>query len=203
MDDYVDLHKRKHKEKAWPHYAEYIKSSFRDVDVDQADPAYVVEFLTSNWNGKLQMQRVVRAFLSGLFSWCLIKRHMSVNSCREVKLKKPKAWDVYIPDGHFITIRNALAKEKGGREIRSGEPYGATAVRSAWDRACERAGLGNVVYTIKGIRAKALTDAERAGYTMEQLRIAAAHSDIKTTEIYLKPRLTLTSVVRMNMPKAG
>jgi hypothetical protein len=38
---------------------------------------------------------------------------------------------------------------------------------------------------------------------MEQLRIAAAHSDIKTTEIYLKSRLTPTSVVRMNMPKAG
>ncbi|RSK75884.1 integrase [Pandoraea apista] len=285
VDDYVDQHKKKHKEKAWPHYAEYVKSSFRDVDVDQVDPAYVVEFLTTNWDGKLHMQRVMRAFLSGFFAWCILKRHMTSNPCREVKLKKPKARDVYITDGHFIAIRDALAKEANGREVRSGEmmqcfvdlcyltmqrstdvrnlmwadvdreakvihfqpsktadstgeavdwpitpeidavlerartfgkvkgkhvihslsgkPYGATAVRSAWDRACVRAGLGEAVYTVKDIRAKAMTDAERAGYTMEQLRVAAAHSDVKTTEIYLKSRLTPTSVIRMNLPKAG
>ena len=58
-----------------------------------------------------------------------------------------------------------MGKIKGRNVIHSlsGEPYGATAVRSAWGRACERAGLGDVVYMIKDIRAKALTDAERAG----------------------------------------
>jgi hypothetical protein len=39
---------------------------------------------------------------------------------------------------------------------------------------------------VKDIRAKALTDAERAGYSIEQLHVAAAHVDSKTTEIYVK-----------------
>jgi len=97
-----------------------------------------------------------------------------------------------------------FGKVKGKHIIHSltGKPYGATEVRCAWDRAYKRAGLDEVVYTVKDIRAKALTDAERAGHTMEQLRVTAAHSDVKTTEIYLKSRLTPTSVVRMNMPRA-
>lgn len=174
------------------------------------------------------MQRVMRAFLSGFFTWCIIKRHMTHNPCREVRIKKPKSRDVYIPDGHFIAIREALVKDKNGCTVRSGEimqcfvdlcyltmqrstdvrnlqwsnvdrdakvihflpsktedstgeavdwpitpeidavlerartfgkvksthvihslsgkPHKATAVRSAWDRACVRAGLGDVVY---------------------------------------------------------
>ncbi|WP_240493667.1 tyrosine-type recombinase/integrase [Pandoraea sp. ISTKB] len=285
VDQYVDLHKKKHKEKAWPHYGTYVKAAFRDLDADQVDTAYVVDFLTSNWEEKLPMQRVMRAFLSGFFSWCIVKRNMTQNPCREVRLKKPKTRGIYIPDDHFIAIRDALMKGKNGRPLRSGEiiqcfvdlcyltmqrstdvrnlrwsdvdrdakvihflpsktedstgeavdwpitaeidavlerarafgkvkgthvihslsgkPYKATTVRSAWDRACDRAGLENVVYTIKDIRAKAITDADGAGYTMEQLRVAAAHSDVKTTEIYVKSRLIPTSVVKIKIPKAG
>ncbi len=46
---------------------------------------------------------------------------MTSNPCREVNLKKPKARAVYITDGHFIAIRDALAKEASGRDVRSGE----------------------------------------------------------------------------------
>jgi hypothetical protein len=38
---------------------------------------------------------------------------------------------------------------------------------------------------------------------VEQLRVAAAHSDVKTTEIHLKSRRIPTSIAQINMPKSG
>lgn len=49
-----------------------------------------------------------------------------------------------------------------------GLPYESTAFLAAWDRAAERAGLGAMPYTVKDIRAKALTDAKRAGYDIDR-----------------------------------
>lgn len=303
IDTYVREHKAAHREKAWPMYGNYAKQSFADRDVHQVDPADVKDFLKDNWTGKPHMQRVMRSFLSGLFDWCIGKRMISANPCREVRLKKPKKRDTYIPDADFMAIRSNLveytrktksgkvvatkmpagdmvqcfvdlcyltaqrstevrllrwkrdAKDPGGaswvdREAgvihfvptktedttaeavdwpltpeieavlerarslgtvkgqyvihsKNGQPYTANGLLSAWKRAAGRAELSEKRYTVKDIRAKALTDAERAGYSMEQLKVAAAHADAKTTEIYVKARTTPVSEVRLHLPKAS
>lgn len=302
--EYVRLHKAEHKEKAWPAYGKYAGEAFKDAHLRQITPADVIDFLRDNWTGKLHMQRVMRSFMSGFFEWCIGKRLIAANPCREVKLKKPKPRDVYIPDAHFHAIRAKLLsyvrKTKEGQEIvtkvpagdmaqcfvdlcyltaqRSteirllrwapdatahggaswvdwdakvihfvptktedstaeavdwpitpevkrvlkraqsigkvksslyvfhsleGKPYEANALLTAWKRAAKRAGLLEHGYTVKDIRAKALTDAERAGYSIEQLQVAAAHADSKTTEIYVKARAVPVSEVRLKLPKAG
>lgn len=302
--EYVRLHKAGHREKAWPAYGRYAEESFKDANLAAIAPADVAEFLRLNWAGKLHMQRVMRSFMSGFFDWCIGKRLIAVNPCREVKLKKPKARDVYISDAHFVAIRAKLLsyvrKTKDGQEIVSkvpagdmmqcfvdlcyltvqrsteirllrwkpeagtaggaswvdwdakvihfvptktedstgeavdwpitpqiekvlkraqatgkvkssqyvihsidGQPYAANALLTAWKRAARRAKLEDAGYTVKDIRAKALTDAERAGYSIEQLQVAAAHADPRTTEIYVKARSVPVSEVRLKLPKAG
>lgn len=302
--EYVRLHKAQHKEKAWPAYGKYAGEAFKDFRLAAVAPADVVDFLRQNWTGKLHMQRVMRSFMSGFFDYCIGKRLIAANPCREVKLKKPKARDVYIPDAHFGAIRARLVsyvrKTKAGQDIVSkvpagemmqcfvdlcyltaqrsteirllrwkadpgaaggsswvdwdakvihfvptktedstaeavdwpitpeikavltraqtlgkvkssqfvihsikGQPYEANALLTAWKRAAKRAGLLEHGYTIKDIRAKALTDAERAGYSIEQLQVAAAHADPKTTEIYVKARSVPVSEVRLKLPKAS
>ena len=301
--EYVRLHKAEHKEKAWPAYGRYAGESFKDFYLASVAPADVVDFLRLNWTGKLHMQRVMRSFMSGFFDWCIGKRLIAANPCREVKLKKPKARTVYITDAHFAAIRARLANyvrtTKAGQKIVSkvpagemmqcfvdlcyltaqrsteirllrwkgdpgaaggsswvdwdakvihfvptktedstaeavdwpitpqikavlkraqatgkvkscqfvihsieGQPYAANALLTAWKRAARRAGLSEAGYTVKDIRAKALTDAERAGYSIAQLQVAAAHADPKTTEIYVKSRAVPVSEVRLRVPKA-
>src|SRR5712691_6158359 len=80
-----------------------------------------------------------------------------------------------------------------------GAPYTMSGLRSAWKRACARAGIKNA--TIKDLRAKALTDARRAGYGKEALQVAAAHASYETTEIYLKPFEEPLSTVRLTLPE--
>jgi integrase len=296
IDQYVRERKHQHKEKAWPKYGEYAGKGFRNVNVADVKPTHVTNWLKVKYADKLSMQRVMRAFLSGFFQWCVDNGRRDTNPCGEVKLKKPKARKTYITDEHFARIRDAMliytyttgaGKTITGRvntgpmmqcfvdlcfltaqrstDIRAltwsqvdraagvihfvpsktedssgaavdftitpeiaavldrvreidgvqrigetpvihaldGKPYGATAVRSAWDRACERAALTAENYTVKDIRAKALTDAERAGYDIEALKIAAAHSDTKTTQIYLKQREVPVSDVRLRVPKSA
>jgi integrase len=79
-----------------------------------------------------------------------------------------------------------------------GQRYTAHGLGSNWDRACERAGVKNA--TLKDLRAKALTDAKKLGYHMEDIQVAAAHSDAKTTEGYIKDRITPVSNIRLPMP---
>ena len=81
-----------------------------------------------------------------------------------------------------------------------GEVYAAAAMRMAWNSACERAGLKGARYTVKDIRAKAATDAKRAGYDLDEIMAALAHSDAKTTEIYLKQREVPLSNLRLKVP---
>ena len=76
-------------------------------------------------------------------------------------------------------------------------PYTMSGLRSAWKRACKRAGIANA--RIKDLRAKSLTDARRAGYGKEALQIAAAHASFETTEIYLKPFEEPMSTVRLTL----
>lgn len=79
-----------------------------------------------------------------------------------------------------------------------GSPYTMSGIRSAWVRACRRAEVKNA--TIKDLRPKALTDAERAGYRIEELKTAAAHSSVTTTEGYLKTYREPVSRVELRLP---
>lgn len=299
IDEYVRKHRHLHKEKAWHKYGDYAGNGFRNSDVEGVKPTHVSNWLKVKYADKLPMQRVMRAFLSGFFQWCIDTGKIDTNPCREVKLKKPKSRSVYITDDHFARIRTALltytyvvhkdtpkektitAKVQTGpmmqcffdlcyltaqrstdvraltwaqidrdagvihfvpsktedssgaavdwpitpeiaavldrvRELDGvqrigklpvihaldGKPYGATAVRSAWDRACERAGLTDADYTVKDIRAKAATDAKRAGYDLDEIMAALAHTDAKTTEIYLKQRDVPLANLRLAVPVA-
>lgn len=78
------------------------------------------------------------------------------------------------------------------------QPYTTNGIGTAFRRAAERAGIEGA--TLKGLRAKALTDAKIAGYEMKQLRIAAAHTDEAMTEEYIKIRLPERSEVILAMP---
>ncbi|MGE5623102.1 MAG: tyrosine-type recombinase/integrase [Bacillota bacterium] len=266
----------------WKRQAENVKAAFKDWNVEQIDTAAVHDFLMDNWADKLHMQRVMRAWMSGFFGWCILRRLVTANPCKELKLKKPKARKVYITDTDFLAIRAALMIGRDGkktatgdmmqcfidlcyltaqrstdvrllkwtavdepaklihfepsktedssgvavdwpitREIgavlkrakklepicdyvirdRNGKPKTAAAVRDAWKDACDRAGLAGKKYTIKDIRAKALTDGMKAGHSMEDLRIAGAHTDVETTAIYIKQREVPVSNVRLKIPK--
>lgn len=291
---YVEAERHSHKEAAWPMYGEYVKAAFADVNVAQIDAAYIDEFLTQKWEGKLAMQRVMRSFMSGFCRWCIRNRLMRDNPCQHIKLKKPKPRKAYITDDQFAAIRRALVTDKLGHRVPAGEmmqcyidlcyltaqrttdirllrwsqvddaagvihfvpsktedssgvavdwpitpeiravlnrardlgkrtpskvsdlldaradktviqtltgaAYGATGVRSAWDRACERVGIDG--FTLRDIRAKALTDAKRAGYDIDDLMVASAHTNAKTTEIYIKQRETPLSQIRLKIPDA-
>lgn len=52
----------------------------------------------------------------------------------------------------------------------------------------KRAELGEMDYTVKDARAKALTDAKKAGYDIKALQVAGVHADRSTTEGYIKQR---------------
>ncbi|MCM2537673.1 tyrosine-type recombinase/integrase [Burkholderia glumae] len=300
IDQYARENKHAHKEKAWPKYGEYAGNGFRKVNVEDVRPGHVTNWLKVKYAGKLPMQRVMRAFLSGFFQWCIDKGRINTNPCREVKLRKPKPRQTYITDAHFIAIRNAMltttykihegkpeekeitAKVQTGpmvqcfidlcyltaqrsteirnlrwsdidrqagvihfipsktedssgvrvdfsitpeidavlarvREIdgrptigdaavihtRQGKPYSANALLKAWKEAAKRAGLEMHGYTVKDIRAKALTDGERAGYDVKALQVAAAHTDAKMTETYIKQRAVPVAEVRLTVPKSA
>lgn len=74
-------------------------------------------------------------------------------------------------------------------------------VRDDWMKACAKAGLKNERYTVKDIRAKALTDADSKGYSLQELSIAAVHTATQTTAIYLKRKKVPVSNVVLDMPE--
>lgn len=86
---------------------------------------------------------------------------------------------------------------------RTGRPWGDTTALQVWRRACDRAGLQKYGYTIKDIRAKAITDAADNGYTIEQLRIAAVHTKTTTTQVYFKGKKNGKSEVKMATKKSA
>ena len=65
-----------------------------------------------------------------------------------------------------------------------GTPLSASAVKSAWRRARSRAGAPDA--WMRDLRPKALSDAKRAGLSLQQLADAAGHASVTTTEIYLR-----------------
>jgi integrase len=85
---------------------------------------------------------------------------------------------------------------------RHGQPYTAGGIASLFKRACRRAGIDGV--TLKDIRAKAATDVKERGYDEAQISVALAHTDAKTTRIYLRGREVPVSEVTLKLPpKAG
>jgi len=74
-------------------------------------------------------------------------------------------------------------------------------VRDDWMKARAKAGLKNNLYTVKDIRAKALTDADRKGYSLQELSVAAVHTATQTTEIYLKGKKVPVSNIVLDMPE--
>lgn len=86
---------------------------------------------------------------------------------------------------------------------RTGKPWGDTTALQVWRRACDRAELQQYGYTIKDIRAKAITDAADNGYTIEQLRIAAVHTKSTTTQVYFKGKKNGKSEVKMATKKSA
>lgn len=79
-----------------------------------------------------------------------------------------------------------------------GKPFQATGLRSAWARAAERAGVEGV--TLKDIRPMAITRAKKLGHDMKNLAVAAAHSDEKTTEGYIREQEVPVSTVTLPLP---
>lgn len=86
---------------------------------------------------------------------------------------------------------------------RSGKFQTDTTALAVWRRACIAVNLPYPAYTIKDIRAKALTDAERAGYDVKAIKDAAAHAKISTTETYFKQRNIPISEIRLKIPKSA
>ncbi|HGL4260234.1 tyrosine-type recombinase/integrase [Burkholderia dolosa] len=304
VGEYMDTHKEKYAESyrdEWVRRGDAVVFYFRDWNVERIDAGDVEDFLTVNWPEKLPMQRAMKAWLSKFFNWIVRrKKLMQVNPCREVVVKKPKVRDVYIPDRHFVAIREALmsyeykkdadtqnerivigkvptgpmmqcfvdlcyltcqrsteirllrwdqidreagvihfvptkTEDSSGEAVdwpltpdieavlaraklldpafgqtyvirdKKGNPKTDQACRDAWDGAVKRAAKSDPSieckpYTIKDIRAKALTDAKRAGYAIEELRVAGAHTDTSTTETYIKSREVPRSNVVLHLP---
>lgn len=99
-----------------------------------------------------------------------------------------------------------LAPRLGQRYVihdEQSEPKTDSAVRDVWEGAKRRAGLGHMSYTIKDIRATAMTDAKRRGCDIDVLQAAAAHAACETTAIYIKSREVPLSSVQLALPKAS
>lgn len=82
---------------------------------------------------------------------------------------------------------------------RTGQAYTANGIGTAWRRACARAGVEDA--TLKDIRAKAATDAKRAGYSRAQIRVGLAHADEGMTQHYLKGRDADRSELMLELPR--
>ncbi len=80
----------------------------------------------------------------------------------------------------------------------SGAAYTKTGLISAWVRARKAVGLSGLTW--KDLRAKALTDAERGGHALEELRKTAAHTTVTTTEGYLRQYREVLSTVELTLP---
>ena len=81
---------------------------------------------------------------------------------------------------------------------RGGQPYNATGLRTAWNRACARVGLSGL--TLKDLRAKAATDANLAGNSLADLKTGMVHTNTGTTEGYVRVHETPVSSVFMTLP---
>lgn len=82
---------------------------------------------------------------------------------------------------------------------RRGRPYTRWGLRCAWDDARRASGLEGV--TSKDVRPFSLAEMERAGYSLDEIRKAAAHSTTTMTEHYLNQHRERVSAARLQMPE--
>jgi integrase len=107
-------------------------------------------------------------------------------------------------------IEAVLERARGLGKIKSnlvihnqnGKFQSDTSALAVWHRARNAVQI-ETVYTIKDIRAKALTDAERAGYDIKAIKDAAAHAKLSTTETYFKQRNIPLSEIHLSIPKSA
>jgi integrase len=114
-------------------------------------------------------------------------------------------WPITPEIDSVLKRAKGLAPQLGQRYVvhdENGNQKTDDACRECWLKAKRRAGLGKMPYTIKDIRAKAMTDAKAAGYDIDALQVAGAHADKSTTEIYIKSRAVPVSNVRLAFPAA-
>lgn len=81
----------------------------------------------------------------------------------------------------------------------TGAAYSQHGLNSAWDKARSKAGVSGC--TMRDIRAKHATDAEKAGYSTDAIQQQLAHSDASMTRVYLKQRVTRKGTVSLKVPK--
>ncbi|CAG2144246.1 hypothetical protein LMG31506_02964 [Cupriavidus yeoncheonensis] len=126
---YMEQHAKQYAEsfrKEWCRRGEDVRKAFRQHSIEEVDHGAVQDFLLGNWPDKLPTQTAMKGWLSKFFAWVVLGRHITVNPCREVALKKPKTRKVYIPHDHFLAIRAALAAYKYKKAVR-GEVQEVTA----------------------------------------------------------------------------
>jgi hypothetical protein len=92
----------------WRRRGGAVKTAFEKWDIQQVDAGAVADFLHDNWADKLPTYQAMHGWLSKFFGWCIVRRHITTNPCREIEVEKPKARRVYIPHAAFLAIRAAL-----------------------------------------------------------------------------------------------
>jgi integrase len=95
-------------------------------------------------------------------------------------------------------------------QTRDGGRYTRYGIRSALDRAAEKAGYTVRApgakrapasgLTAKDLRPYAAKVAKRQGYSIEQLQVALAHTSVTTTEGYARQHITPVSAVTLHLP---
>lgn len=86
---------------------------------------------------------------------------------------------------------------------RQGTPYTRTGIHSAYRRADEdlHGKTGLLHLNPKALLPFAVTTAKKQGYTIEQLRVARAHTSVKTTEGYVHQHEVPVSEVTLQLPE--
>jgi integrase len=85
---------------------------------------------------------------------------------------------------------------------KKGTPYSKNGLISMWNRAKDRAGIADDV-VFKDIRALAATDAAKRGTLREEIKRRLVHSNIKTTDIYIKEVIAEVSNLDVPLPWAS
>ena len=105
-------------------------------------------------------------------------------------------------------IRGVLERAKALGKVKSmyvfhtlkGQPLSASAIKSAWRRARERAGVTDAWF--RDLRPKALFDTKRQGLSLEKVRDAAGHTSVSTTEGYMRGFEVKEANLKLTLPKA-
>jgi integrase len=114
-------------------------------------------------------------------------------------------WPITPEIEEVLQRARATGKVKSNLVIhtKTGKAYTPHTALYHWREACRKAKLDEYGYTIKDIRAKALTDAQRAGYDLKAIMEAAAHTKQSTTETYFKQKAVPVSEIRLALPRTA